>query len=304
MKLSELVLLKNQLNELSFSSLRTDLNSMLDNLSYITKDSNYSTVSDQYALSQALITFNQTLENLKLTIDSDIKQLEPKYFADSYDAYKRELARPVEHVQSSHCIPFINIDLTLFRSRIRKYADWHYPAMIIRPSIHPFIEDMVAHDPLYVVDTKHELLQTALDKFNTQYQLRLRKYIIDETQPTLLTKIPDSQFSVVFAYNFFNYRPVELFKQYLTEVYQKLRPGGVFILTFNDCKHAAAVEATEILFAVYTPGYLIRELAHLTGFELEYEWTDHGQLTWLELKKPGTLSSIKGGQTLAKVLPK
>ena len=75
MKLSELVLLKNQLNELSFSSLRTDLNSMLDNLSYITKDSNYSTVSDQYALFQALITFNQTLENLKSHWENEVEKL-------------------------------------------------------------------------------------------------------------------------------------------------------------------------------------------------------------------------------------
>ena len=305
MKLSELVLLKNQLDNLSFGSIQNDLNLMLDNLSYITKDGDYSIASEQESILQATVAFNQTLENLKLKISQDIKKIEPKYFSESYNSYQHELNQTAENIQTNGRNHFKNLDLTLFKSRLHRYADWHYPAMIIRPNIEPFIEDMVAHDPLYIVDTSHELLQPALNRFNTQFQNRLRKYIINETQDApFLDKLPDNQFSVVLAYNFLNFRPIELFRQYLTEVYQKLRPGGVFILTFNDADRAAGVNAVEIELAVYTPGYLIRELAQLTGFEVDFEWHDNGSSTWLELKKPGTLSSIKGGQTLAKILPK
>jgi len=305
MKLSELVLLKNQLDNLSFGSIQNDLNVMLDNLSYITKDGDYSIASEQDSISQAAVAFNQTLENLKLKISQDIKKIEPKYFSESYNSYQHELNQTAENIQTNGRNHFKNLDLTLFKSRLHRYADWHYPAMIIRPNIEPFIEDMVAHDPLYIVDVSHELLQPALNRFNTQFQNRLRKYIINETQDApFLDKLPDNQFSVVLAYNFLNFRPIELFRQYLTEVYQKLRPGGVFILTFNDADRAAGVNAVEIELAVYTPGYLIRELAQLTGFKVDFEWHDNGSSTWLELKKPGTLSSLKGGQTLAKILPK
>lgn len=305
MKLSQLVLLKDQLDGLNIDSLENNLSAMLNQLSHITDNSDYSLSTEQANVAVAVSTFNQSVRELKLKIKQDITKLEPSYFVESYNAYKLELVRSAKVIQSNISNPFANLDLSLFKARLNRYADWHYPAAIIRPNIEPFIENMVAHDPLYVLDVSHELLEPALNKFNTQYQERLRISVINETDSgPLLPSLPDNQLGVVFAYNFLNFRPIEIFKRYLTEIYQKLKPGGVFILTFNDCERASAVENTEIRFAVYTPGYLIYELARLTGFEIEYYWHDNGPSTWLELRKPGTLSSLKGGQTLAKILPK
>lgn len=305
MKLSQLVLLKEQLNQIPFDSLQTALSRVSDELTYITQDTDYSLTNDQDVLVQALATFHQKIADLKLTIDQDIKKIEPEYFVKSYYAYSHELERSAENIQSNITNPNVNLDLTLFTSRLRKYADWHYPGLIIRPNLESFIDDMVPHDPLYIADISYELLQPALDKFNTQYQTRLRTSVIDENSiDPLLNAIPDGQFGVIFAYNFLNFRPLELFKKYLSEAYQKLKPGGVFILTFNDCDRFAGVQAAEINYTVYTPGYLIRELAQLNGFKVEYECATSGPSTWLELQKPGTLSSLKGGQTLAKILPK
>jgi hypothetical protein len=41
------------------------------------------------------------------------------------------------------------------------------------------------------------------------------------------------------------------------------------------------------------------------GFELKFRYDDDtGPSTWIELQKPGTLTSLRGGQALAKILPK
>jgi predicted methyltransferase len=41
------------------------------------------------------------------------------------------------------------------------------------------------------------------------------------------SKLPDAQFGLVFAYNYFNFRPFEMMKKYFAEIYQKLKPGGM-----------------------------------------------------------------------------
>jgi hypothetical protein len=75
-------------------------------------------------------------------------------------------------------------------------------------------------------------------------------------------------------------------------------------MTFNDCDRVAAVELVENYYSCYTPGYLVRELASSIGYEIAFEWHDNHAVTWLEIRRPGQLSSLKGGQTLAKIVEK
>jgi hypothetical protein len=142
-------------------------------------------------------------------------------------------------------------------------------------------------------------------KFTEQYQNRLRTYTIKEDiNQDILGKIPNNQFGFCFAYNYFNFRPFEILKKYLAEIYTKLKPGGTFIMTFNDCDRASAVKLVEQYYSCYTPGYLVRELVQSMGYEIVYSWHNDGPVTWLELKKPGELTSIKGGQSLGKIVQK
>jgi SAM-dependent methyltransferase len=174
--------------------------------------------------------------------------------------------------------------------------------MIIRPGAEHFIENMVGCDPLYIIDRDHDLLQPSLDRFPQLYQNRLRPYTTNDwsNQP-ILEKIPNGQFGVCLAYNVFNYRPLAIIRRYLEEIYQKLRPGGALIMTFNDCDNYRAVMLVEKFCASYTPGYLIRDLAQDVGFEQVYTWGDGGPSVWLELRKPGQLTSKRGGQAIASI---
>jgi hypothetical protein len=164
---------------------------------------------------------------------------------------------------------------------------------------------MVGFDPLYLVDIRYELFQPSLDKFNSLYQNRLRTHIVTENlNEDILTNIPNNQFGFCLAYDYLNYRPFEIIKKYLIEMYQKLKSGGTFILTFNDCDKASAVELAEKNERPYTPGNLIKSLAISLGYEIVFTDTTDEASTWLELRKSGTLTSLRGGQTLARILPK
>ena len=177
--------------------------------------------------------------------------------------------------------------------------------MIIRPGLESFVDDLVAYDPLYLVDLSYEFLQPAMQKFNQQYQNRLRPYVVKEDLDNeILKQLPTAQFGMCLVYNYFNFRPFEIIKKYLEEVYKKLKPGGIFVFTFNDCDRSSAVELVERHFASYTPGHLVRELISTVGYEIVYSWNDDGPITWIEIRKPGQLDSLRGGQTLAKILPK
>ena len=304
-KLSDLVNFKNQLDLLSTNTVQDDSNKELDKITHLFSLENYDNLLEQrkFDIQQSFDAFELELEKLKDIVKQEISVLEKPEFQKSYILYEGEFGNSADYILNlrKHKIP----NPELFQARLSRYIDWQHSAMIIRPGIENFIDSMVALDPLYLVDLSHDYLAPALSKFNSQYQNRLRTYAVKEDlDQEILGQIPNDQFAVCFAYNYFNFRPFEILKKYLDEIYQKLTPGGVFIMTFNDCDRASAVQLVENFYCCYTPGYLVRELAVSMGYEIEYSWNDPGPTTWLELKKPGTLTSLKGGQTLAKVLPK
>lgn len=311
MKLSELVAFRNHLKAWSIKDAQRTAELDLENIMHLieTRPGQFGTTTqmlnqnlEQVRLSYSH--FDQTIQQLKQQIDSAIEIAEKTYFRESYTLYESMVHETTDYILDRRAS--VSPDsMNTMRARLQYYADWRYPGMIIRPGREDFIEDLVAYDPLYVVDINRELLAPGIERFHEDYQRRIRPYIIEEVQyHHILEKIPNNQFGLVFAYNYFNFRPLEVIKQYLAEVYHKLRPGGTFIMTFNDCDRDKAVMLCENHFCCYTPGMLIRELAQTLGYEIVFSFDDNGPSTWLELKKPGQLQSIRGGQTLAKIINK
>ena len=310
MKLSELVAYRNQLDALSSVPTLKTANLELDKIlqlvgtqpelmSSFTHD-----LDSQYAdIQQIFVKFEDDLNNLKSQLNRQIETAERPWFQESYTLYEGELVQGAESVLKLRKPNTLGTEL--FQNRLSQYANWKYSALIIRPGLETFIENMVAYDPLYLVDLSHDYLTPAMNKFNEQYQNRLRPYVVsEELDQDILAKIPNDQFGMCLAYNYFNFRPFEIIKKYLAEIYQKLKPGGILAFTFNDCDRPSAVKLVENYYCCYTPGYLVRELAVSMGYEIVYSWNDPGPTTWMELKKPGELTSLKGGQTLAKIVPK
>jgi len=310
MKLSQLVAYRNYLEETSALLVGKIADRELAKIMHMvqTNPVQINQFADQLATQQAAIQknfeeFEQSLDQLKQQINELISQEEPAWFRESYRLYEDEMCyETAEYILKRHSSISTEARITL-QTRLLNYTDWQHAGIVIRPALETFIYDMVSFDPLYIIDESHELLEPTIDKFPEQYRRRLRPYVINERQPDpIMLKIPDSQFGMCLVYHLFNFRPLEIIKRYLIEIFQKLKPGGILIMTFNDCDREKAVMLVEQHFACYTPGYLVRDLVTSLGYEILYSWNDSGPSTWLELRKPGTLTTLKGGQSLAKVV--
>ena len=339
MKVSELVAFRNYLEDMSVKTIQNEADSEILKIRHLILnqpkfDIGHEVEQKRNNIIQAFEEFDSYLDDLKQQVDQQIRkdeqellQFSTDWFVEQstlykelttvdkyhYDQYGVKVAGPdgnkmkqkMEYdSQVLHRASRPSVEtLKFYKARLIRYSDWRFPGMIIHPGLSSFIADMVASDPLYLLDVSKELLRPAMKPFPDIYRQRLRTYAIDELSDSLVGRLPNNQFSVCLVYNFLNYRPLEVIKKYISELYQKLRPGGTLIMTFNDCDRKPGVLLAEQKCACYTPGKFIIQHAESVGFEVVLSWHDGGPDTWLEIQKPGEMTSLRGGQTIAKILP-
>ena len=319
MKLQELIRLSNQLAGYTIKDVQQAADHQVKSIMHRADiptvgidDVFYQKLSVQgQVLQDSFELFEKELQKLKTEVQRQVDFEGTAWLQKSYAVYEKQLnnrdsQRPEAVGLHRNKPTQLDPELRqLFKNRVAFYCDWHYPAMIIHPMSETFIHDMIASDPLYIVDESQHLIQPTMLQFNEKYQQRLRPYVIEESfDRPILAQLPDQQFGFCLAYNYLNYRPFEIIKKYFDELYQKLSPGGVLAMTFNDCDRYQALQMVEQNITCYTPGSLIRGWAKYVGFEEVFCHQDEGPTVWLELKKPGQLESLRGGQCLAKILPK
>lgn len=313
MKLSDIVRYKNQLDSIKDDQeYRLRVDQRFDELLRMVRNEinirNLYEISAQQRIDQvqkSLLDFEQELQTIGNSVDQLIEELQPRYFEHSYKWYATEMHyETTGYILNRRMIPSAE-EYDIFTARIKSWADWAHPGLCIRPGIEDFITSLVACGPLYIVDQNHDLLLPCMERFNSHYQRHLRPYIIKEVEAEpILSFLPNAQFGLVVAYNFFNFRPFEIIRQYLTELMTKLKPGGAIIFTFNNCDNAHGVALCEKTYACYTPGKMVIELAKMIGYEVTYIHDTGGSLCWMEIVKPGELVTLRGGQNLAKIVPK
>ena len=259
------------------------------------------------AIEKSVDDFETTMQRLKDRLRQIIKQYEPEYYAASLRLWEDDMVWETNEHILNRSLSISGESREAILNRIKIFADWRCPGMILRPGREDFIEYMVPLDPLYLIDQNEELLTPSVSKFDLAYQRRLRQYLINdrlEDSPEILKLLPNGQFGFILAYNYFNYKPLEVIFRYLKELHRKLRPGGRILFTYNDCDYSQGVVLAERNFMCYTPGTKIKEFAHSNGYVLEVNQIEPANAAWFELTKPGDLTSLRGGQTLAKIMTK
>ena len=312
MKLSDTVARLNLLDSLDVASECAIATGSLNHIAHVVSEHArpYQTASDAIIkthneLISNIEKFSAQIESLKKDLRSDIKQYEQEYLDYSLYLWREEFRHNSPDVILNRRMRIDDDDDIVLRTRLKNLTDWRLPGMIIRPGVETYIEDMVPLDPLYVVDHDPELMRPAIGKFTPEYQRRLREYVINDwADGPILHKLPNNQFGTIFAYHYFNHKPMPIICKFLTEFYEKLRPGGSVLMTYNNCDLAHGVIRAEHTWMLYTPRRLIEQHAIGTGFELINAHDGKGDVSWLEFRKPGDLVSLRGGQTLAKVLAK
>lgn len=309
MKLSQLIGFRNRLELLQLDLIKQTALMDLRKISHIidTQPDHYThTLGDlETRIGNEFDLYQKQINELIAVVNNQISEQEKYWFQETYRLYDEEM-RNEHHDYILNRRPQVTPEEKL-RARLRAYSDWRYPGMIIRPGLETFPNEMVSNDPLYLIDTNRHLLGKVphINGWTPEYQARVRSIIVEENlDHDILEKVPNEQFGLCLVYNFFNFRPLEYIRKYLTEIYQKLRPGGVLIMTINDCDREPGVRLAETYFACYTPGGLIIKLAETIGYKQSHTWHENGPITFIEIRKPGELESLRGGQTLAKIIYK
>ena len=303
---SELIAFRNQLDSLSISMAKDQATLKIKSILYSieTQGETWSCSrlhaeilrARHQSITENFQEFEKELDTLKKDIDSIIAENEKSWFEEGLKSYQRNLLNPTYNILERR-LSVTDEELEIFHSRLGMYTNWEDPGMIIAPGRETLINQLIGNDPLYLVDLRSDLLEPALNGFNPIYQNRLCVYIIKENIETeILSLLPNNQFGVVLVYNFFNYRPLEVIKKYLTEIYKKLQPGGVVVITYNNCDHWQAVNLVEKGVRAYTPGHMVRDIIQQIGYEFLHTVDINPANTWVELKKPGKSTSIRGGR--------
>ena len=310
MKLSDTVAYLNLLDSLDVDNECNQATKKLNNITHVVTEhaEEYQTASAAITqtfdeISNQIVKYSAQINRLREDLRSKISEQEQEYLQNSWHLYQDEMIHDTTDLILNRRMRIADDDDLMLRTHLKNLTDWRLPGMIIRPGVENYIEDMVPMDPLYVVDHNQELMRPAISQFTPEYQRRLREYVINDwADGPILGQLPDNQFGAIFAYHYFNHKPISVICKFLTEFYQKLRPGGSVLMTYNNCDLANGVIRAEHCWMLYTPRRLIEKHAVDLGFELVTAHDGKGDVSWLELKKPGDLASLRGGQTLAKIL--
>ena len=288
-------------NQFHVDSIVAEINKLINKLSTTDQD-----LDHQYSvfLQQNINSFNgiitslsnrqnsvtQILENLNKQV-SDLTQ---KFLTVEYDEHLKYLmmnhdVRMVREFSIQDEIKELAI------SRIRNYSDWHYPALELGCRTGAWTRHLIASDPLYLFDFDQRFLDITIGQFPEQYQRRVRGY-------TDLNKLPKEQFSFVFSWEFFNYLGLNTTRNYLEQTFNILRPGGAMMFSYNDADTTAGIAYTETGAQGYLPKYLLLEACQAVGFEvINTESFDNGVVNWIEIRRPGTLKTVKTAQALGEI---
>lgn len=239
--------------------------------------------------------FGTEIEKIYQEINAHIERKTKEYFTANYEL---ELRYGVPGNREARKLNLNAETTATVLSRIHNYCDWRYPGLEIGPGDGEWTKELVACDPLYIVDIFQEFLDSTKSQFNEAYQRRIRSYLIQSED---LAKLPQNQMGFVFSWNTFNYFSFETVKQYLHSVFNVLRPGGTFMFSYNDGDVPYCADFVEQYYMSYVPKSMLIPLAEYIGYEVHANHLMQETVSWIELRKPGELHTVKAHQALGQM---
>ena len=196
---------------------------------------------------------------------------------------------------------------SIIQARVSIYSNHLYPGLNLGSKFQEWIDFLIAGDPLYITNYKEEDLFQILKEYPEVYQRRVRVYEIKNQNYAVL---PQKQFSVVFSWDYLPWIVQSELDQILVEVYNLLRPGGAFIFNYNNCDLISTATQAQSEVLSWASSHRIKNLCEQIGYEIvsfnDYDFDDPiiGYVSWAEIRKPGTLETIKLQQVLGEIISK
>lgn len=187
-------------------------------------------------------------------------------------------------------------------SSIRSNTKPQYPGLEIGCGDGYWTKYMVAADPLYIVDHRPEFIETAKAQFPSEYQRRLRTYLLgyEDFERDDLSALPQNQFGYVLSVNHFDFFTLDRLEYYVRQTLGLLRPGGTFLFTYNNCEIPANAKFVELGFKGWATKTDLEKFCKDVGYEILNSFSSI-EASWLEIKKPGELKTVKLQQALGEI---
>ena len=305
MKLNELVRLRNQLaNAIEVSTLNIEIEKNCTRLLNLTTDIDedlaqgiIEIANDHRDIGLLYQRDCDKLKNLLASVQDKINQLSLQFFAENYQLELRYF--DPDSIRVARSIKKDEEFEQVLIQRINLYSNWQYPALEIGCRDGQWTKLLVASDPLYIADVFPDFLSSAIQQFPPLYQGRVRTYLIHDFYK--ISNLPKIQLGLIFSYNFFNYLSIDSIKQLLIQSMEWLRPGGTILFTYNNADLPAAAAYAENYFMTYVPESILIPMAESIGFETVFIYNCEPAYSIIELRKTGTLKSIKVGQTAGEI---
>lgn len=229
-------------------------------------------------------------------IDAQINEITHKLFHNNYELETH--CKDINHVRNNRRM-YINEDIEQdIKQRILLHTDWRYPALEIGCRDGEWTQYLVAADPLYILDRHQEFLDSTSSRFTPEYNRRLRQYRLSNHD---LSVLPVNQMAFVFSWGYFNYVSLDTIKQYLIQAMKIMRPGGIFMFSYNDGDTPQGAGMAENFAQTYMPKSMLVPLCESLGYEIN-KTSDYGNnISWIEIKKPGVLQTVKAHQVLGEI---
>jgi len=188
-----------------------------------------------------------------------------------------------------------------FNALIRKFASWKHSTVYVRPNSLRFFDALAATDVLYIME-QCNIDQWLKENLNEKlYSLARLKLINEDKRRFLTANAPAAQIGLIVMEHFMHFKPLDIIGMYLADAFELLKPGGHLMFTFNNCDTVAGVRNAESGLYCFTPGALLERMCEVAGFEvINFEASE--RISWLALKKPGELTSIKAGKTFGQII--
>jgi hypothetical protein len=324
--LSELVRFRNDLvDRLEQLSLVEPIGDIIQTLNLtVTENFDVEAFSAHDKITQALIDYQKILDqsefvrnNLKSVIgDIDIKINELALQTNTLDNYFDG-----ENVNGSITFSINPSIHQLIKDRMSHYVDHRFSGLRLgcryvgqRQIDDILIKDyttsieysnmLVANDPLYFYDVKEELIKTVTNHFNDIYSRRIRLY-------TDLSKLPQRQFGFIFSWNLFNFASISIIDEYFHKIFDLLRPGGVVMFSYNNCDIVESAHLADIRYMSFVSKRNLTNLLKQIGYEIIASYDEPNQeppsipiVSWMEIRRPGKLETVKIKQVMGVVARK
>lgn len=308
MKLHELVQMRNLLDEsIALEELRTATDTLLQRIDSVTRAEEFAmplkNVRSYYAtILNILDTQPKEFTVMRNQIAAQIEDITKDWHARGYiiNGFYGSGTSDVQGERNDRILPLSSEVKKIIEGRLALYSSWQYPGLEIGPGDGDWTPSLVANDPLYIADTQQEFLDSTAALFNEDYRRRMRKYQIDHVGNDILS-LPHNQIGFALAWNVFNYFPEEELRNYLSQVFKLLRPGGVLLFSYNNCDNPSQAGFAEDGWMSWMPKTLLAQILNDIGYETLHYFDPEVNVSWVEVKKPGIKTTVKAHQVLGEI---